>query len=132
MDKIDFVNGTQPAINATNLNQLQNNMEKGIKEGIEESINELSTKKAKLAITEDTLEGANITIPINYKVGTYCLDIFVNGEKLIPCSTYDDNTTGHYSEVGDKNTVSTTIKLTSDWNLSSGDYLEIIVRGEWS
>lgn len=121
MEKINFVNGKQPAINATNLNKLQKNVE-----------NEFTTKNAKLTITEDTTKGANVTIPLKYKVGTYCLDIFVNGEKLIPCSTYDDNSTGHYSEVGDKNTVSNTIKLTSDWNLSSGDYLEIMVRGEWS
>ena len=124
MEKINFVNGKQPAINATNLNKLQTNAEKAIKE--------VTPKSTKMTISEDTAKGANVTLPVKYKVGTYCLDIFVNGEKLIPCSTYDDNTTGHYSEVGDKNTVSTTIKLTSDWNLSSGDYLEIIVRGEWS
>lgn len=124
MEKINFINGKQPAINATNLNKLQTNVEK--------AITEVTPKSTKMTISEDTAKGANVTLPVKYKVGTYCLDIFVNGEKLIPCSTYDDNTTGHYSEVGDKNTVSTTIKLTTDWNLSSGDYLEIIVRGEWS
>lgn len=124
MEKFNFVNSKQPAINATNLNKLQTNAEKAIAE--------VTPKSTKMTISEDTVKGANVTLPVKYKVGTYCLDIFVNGEKLIPCSTYDDNTTGHYSEVGDKNTVSTTIKLTSDWNLSSGDYLGIIVRGEWS
>ena len=97
----------------------------------EKAITEVTPKSTKMTISEDTAKGANVTLPVKYKVGTYCLDIFINGEKLIPCATYDDNTTGHYSEVGDKNTVSNTIKLTSDWNLSSGDYLEIIVRGEY-
>ena len=124
MEKINFINAKQPAINATSLNKLQTNVEK--------AITEVTPKSTKMTISEDTAKGANVTLPVKYKVGTYCLDIFVNGEKLIPCSTYDDNTTGHYSEVGDKNTVSNTIKLTSDWNLSSDDYLEIIVRGEWS
>lgn len=118
MEKINFVNGKQPAINATNLNKLQKNVE-----------NEFTTKNAKLTITEDTTKGANVTIPLKYKVGTYSLDVFWNGEKLIACSTYDDSSTGHYSEVGDKNSTSTTIKLTSDWNLEKGDYLEIVTRG---
>lgn len=123
MEKINFINAKQPAINATSLNKLQTNVEK--------AITEVTPKSTKMTISEDTAKGANVTLPVKYKVGTYCLDIFVNGEKLIPCSTYDDNSTGHYSEVGDKNTVSNTIKLTSDWNLSSDDYLEIIVRGEY-
>lgn len=123
MEKINFVNSKQPAINATNLNKLQTNAEKAIAE--------VTPKSTKMTISEDTVKGANVTLPVKYKVGTYCLDIFVNGEKLIPCSTYDDNTTGHYSEVGDKNSISSTIKITNDWNLSSEDYLEIIVRGEW-
>ena len=124
MEKINFVNAKQPAINATNLNKLQTNVEK--------AITEVTPKSTKMTISEDTAKGANVTLPVKYKVGTYCLDIFLNGEGLIACSTYDDNTTGHYSEVGDKNTVSNTIKLTSDWNLEKDDYLEIIVRGEWS
>lgn len=123
MEKINFINGTQPAVNSTNLNQLQSNVENGI--------NELKPNAKKIKITEDTKKGANVTIPTKYKVGTYSLDVFLNGERLIACTTYDDNTTGHYSEVGDKNTVSSTIKLTNDWNLDVGDYLEIIVRGEY-
>lgn len=123
MKKINFVNASQPALNASSLNRMQNN--------IAEAITEVTPQKVKLTITEITAKGANVTLPIKYKVGTYCLDIFWNGERLIACSIYDDNTTGHYSEVGDKNTVSSTIKLTNDWNLDVGDYLEIIVRGEY-
>lgn len=108
MKRIDFQNDTTK-VNEDTFNDFQNN--------IENAITEVTPKSTKMTISEDTAKGANVTLPVKYKVGTYCLDIFVNGEKLIPCSTYDDNTTGHYSEVGDKNTVSTTIKLTSDWNL---------------
>ena len=131
MEKINFINAKQPAINATNLNQLQNNMEKGIKEGIEESINELSTKKAKLAITEDSEKGAIVTIPLSYKVGIGALDVYLKGERLIIC-TGSDETTGSYLEVGTVDSISNQIKLTSDWKLEVGDYLEFIVRGEWS
>lgn len=82
-------------------------------------------------ITADTAKGATVTLTKKYKVGAGVLDVYINGERLIKSSD-EAGTDGHYSEVGDKNTVSSTIKLTGDWNLSSGDYLEIIVRGEWS
>ena len=123
MEKIVFKNGSPPYISEKNLNQMQENIEK--------AISEIAAKKSRLDITEDTLEGANITIPINYKVGTYCLDVFLNGENLIACTTYDDNTTGHYSEVGETGSVSNQIKLTSDWKLEVGDILQFVVRGEW-
>ena len=76
MEKINFVNGKQPAINATNLNKLQTNAENAIKE--------VTPKSIKMTISEDTAKGANVTLPVKYKVGSYCLDIFVNGEKLKP------------------------------------------------
>lgn len=120
MKRIDFQNGTTK-VNEDTFNQFQNN--------IEMAISDITSKKATMHITADTAKGANVTIPLKYKVGTYSLDVFWNGEKLIACSTYDDSLTGHYSEVGDKNSTSTTIKLTSDWNLEKGDYLEIITRG---
>ena len=59
------------------------------------------------------------------------LDVYLNGERLIKSSD-EAGTDGHYVEVGEAGAVSNQIKLTTDWNLRSGDYLEIIVRGEWS
>ena len=60
-----------------------------------------STKKAHFDITEDIEAGSIITIPISYKVGTDCLDAFLNGEYLRRCTSYDNADTGMYSEVGE-------------------------------
>lgn len=122
MEKINFVNGTQPAINATNLNKLQTNSENAIKE--------VTPKSTKMTISEDTAKGANVTLSKKYKVGAGVLDVYLNGERLIKSSD-EAGTDGHYTEVGTAGATSNQIKLTTDWNLSSGDYLEIIVRGEY-
>lgn len=100
-----------------------------LNQALEENI--LATEKSKLEITEEPASGAIITIPLNYKVGAGCLDVYLEGERLIACSIYDDNTTGHYSEVGDAGTISNQIKITTDWNLEVGDILQFIVRGAW-
>ncbi len=105
-------------------------------------VNNAATKKVKVStilketsslikITADTAKGATVTLTKKYKVGAGVLDVYINGERLIKSSD-EAGTDGHYSEVGDKNTVSNTIKLTSDWNLEENDYLEIIVRGEYT
>ena len=56
--------------------------------------------------------------------------VYINGEKLIKSSD-EAGTDGHYVEVGTAGTTSNQIKITTDWNLESGDYLEFVVRGEW-
>lgn len=86
---------------------------------------------AVVKITADTAKGAIVTLSKKYKVGAGVLDVYLNGERLIKSSD-EAGTDGHYTEVGTAGATSNQIKLTSDWNLSSGDYLEIIVRGEWS
>lgn len=127
MEKIVFKNGSPPYISEKNLNQMQENIEKAIDETVY-----TNTKKLRLKIMEDTENGALITIPLNYKVGANTLDVYINGEKILLCTTYDDETTGHYSEVGEIDSISNQIKLTSDWNLEVGDILQFIVRGEWN
>ncbi|MBP3463774.1 MAG: hypothetical protein J6K45_04765 [Clostridia bacterium] len=126
MDKINFVNGTSPYISALNLKKLQDNIEKAIDETVY-----TNTKKSRLDITEDTEKGAIVTIPVYYKVGANVLDVYLKGERLIIC-TGSDETTGSYFEVGETDSISNQIKLTSDWKLEVGDYLEFVVRGEWS
>ena len=79
-------------------------------------------------ITADTAKGATVTLTKKYKVGAGVLDVYINGERLIKSSD-EAGTDGHYVEVGEAGAVSNQIKLTTDWNLSSGDYLEIITRG---
>lgn len=104
-------------------------------------VNNGVTKKAKVStilkensflvkITADTAKGATVTLSKNYKVGAGVLDVYINGEKLIKSSD-EAGTDGHYTEVGTAKTISNQIKITNDWNLESGDYLEFVVRGEW-
>ena len=49
------------------------------------------------------------------------------GEKLL-LSSDDSGTDGHYREVGEANSVSNQIKLTTDWGAETGEYFEFIVR----
>ena len=44
MEKINFVNGTAPALNATNLNQMQKNVEKAIDDTIKVETNKVTLK----------------------------------------------------------------------------------------
>lgn len=104
-------------------------------------VNNGVTKKAKVStilkensflvkITADTVKGATVTLPGKYKVGASVLDVYINGERLIKSSD-EAGTDGHYVEVGTAGTTSNQIKITTDWNLEAGDYLEFVVRGEW-
>ena len=122
MNKINFQNDITK-VNKSMMDEFQNN--------IEAAISDVSTKKATIHITADTAKGATVTLTRKFKVGAGVLDIYLNGERLIKSSD-EAGTDGHYVEVGTAGATSNQIKLTSDWNLSSGDYLEIIVRGEWS
>lgn len=111
---INFKNGQAPYLNAENLNKMQT---------------DLQTVKSHLDITEGTDAGATVTIPMNYKVGIDCLDVFLNGEYLRKCTTYNDDDTGMYSEVGAADSISNQIKITSAYSLEEGDYFDFIVRG---
>ena len=71
--------------------------------------------------------GGTLELGFNYKVGDNSLKFYLNGEKLIPGDT---DTSCHYMEVGDPGSVSTSIKITSDWSIISTDELEFYVRGE--
>lgn len=105
-------------------------------------VNNAATKKVKVStilketsslikITADTAKGATVTLTKKYKVGAGVLDVYTNGERLIKSSD-EAGTDGHYVEVGNAGTTSNQIKLTNDWNLEEGDYLEVVVKGEWS
>ena len=88
--------------------------------------------KYRYNIAQDTTLGAEITLPFNYKVGADVLDVYYVGQRLIKCSTYNDEATGHYSEVGEADSISNKIKITSDWKASKGNYFDFVVRGEYS
>ena len=111
---------------------VQNGTNKTITVGLlKELISNSKVIKERLDILENIHAGSTITIPVKYKVGADCLDVFLNGEYLSKCTTYDDAATGHYSEVGETDSISNQIKLTSDWKLEVGDYLDFTVRGVW-
>lgn len=115
MDKINFQNGVTK-LNADTFNTFQNN------------INETYYL---YKITSNIPAGTEVTIPCYYKVGKGTLDVYLNGERL-SLSSDDAGTDGHYREVGDADSISNQIKITTEWSLDVGDYLDLVVRGEWS
>ena len=115
MEKINFQNGVTK-VNADTFNTFQNN------------INETSYL---YKITSSTPAGTEVTIPCYYKVGKGTLDVYLNGERLL-LSSDEAGTDGHYLEVGDADSISNQIKITTDWSLDVGDYFEFVVRGEYS
>lgn len=74
--------------------------------------------------------GGEVTLPCYYKVGTDCLKVQYETETLIKAT--DNDTQGHYYEVGAVNSISNKIKITSDWSLEVGDVLIFIVQGVYS
>lgn len=80
------------------------------------------------AMTGKTVEaGGTLELGFNYKVGDNSLKFYLNGEKLVPGNA---DAFCHYMEVGEEGTVSTSIKITSDWSIVPTDELEFYVRGE--
>lgn len=96
-----------------------------------EFTNNFITYKYYINITAAVSAGGIVTLPCYYKVGQSVLDVFLNGERLL-LSSDDAGTDGHYREVGDVNSISNQIKITEDWSLDVGDYLDLVVRGEYS
>lgn len=87
----------------------------------------LLTYEYKLKFDDDTEKGAEITLPCKYKVGQDVLDVYLCTELLQKATSSDE--TGHYFEVGDKDTISNKIKLTDDWNIVKGWFFVLKVRG---
>lgn len=109
------------------LNNLQDNTE--------EAINEQSLHKYILKVTSEIATGGTITIPCKYKVGSNVLDVYLNGQKLL-LSSDNAGTNGHYREVGTAGSISSQIKLTTDWGIpaesvTEGRIFEFVVKGEW-
>lgn len=100
-------------------------------ENLNRALSDVNTKKATIRITENTAKGATIALPYYYWYGADEIDVYLNGERLILSSDVA-GTNGHYTEVGEPKSTSNQIKLTNDWNLEKGDYLEIVVKGDWS
>ena len=94
-------------------------------------IENVLTHKYTLILTSKIEAGQVLDIPCKYKVGAAVLDVFFNGERLLLSSNIS-GTDGHYCEVGNANSISSQIQITSDWNAEIGDYFDFVVRGEYS
>lgn len=91
----------------------------------------LLTHKYKLTVSTTTSSGAEITLPAYYKVGQDVLDVYLEDERLIKSSD-EAGTDGHYVEVGEADSISNKIKITTDWAVEAGMTFEFVVRGEYS
>ena len=96
-----------------------------------EQLNALKPHKYKLTVSTTTSSGAEITLPAYYKVGQDVLDVYLEDERLIKSSD-EVGTNGHYVEVGEADSISNKIKITSDWAVEAGMTFEFVVRGEYS
>lgn len=61
------------------------------------------------------------------KYGNYSLKVRFASEVLIKAT--DDDSQGHYYEVGTADSISNIIQITSDWSLDVGDVLILEVQG---
>lgn len=95
---------------------------------LDQEIAKLMPHKYKAKVTTAVAAGGTYTLPAKYEVGNESLDVYLNGERLIACSSTSD-TLGHYYEVGTSGSSSSSIKLTSDWSLAVGDVIECVIRG---
>ena len=92
-------------------------------------------KQADMVIEAGTTisNGYSITLPTTYTVGRNNLELYWNGQRLIPKTS--SNTDGHYQEVGTTGSSSSTITMyrTSEdgsYALTEDVYLHVVVKGK--
>ena len=102
---------------AHNINKLQNNVEESVE-----------TYIYNLILTENVVAGGEITLPFCYKVGGNVLQVYYMGQLLL-LSSDDAGSDGHYREVGEADSLSNKIKLTTDWSAETGEYFKFVVKG---
>ena len=84
-----------------------------------------------LILNENVAAGGEITLPFYYKVGAGVLQVYYMGQLLL-LSSDDAGTDGHYREVGEADSISNKIKLTSDWAADKGEYFKFVVKGVYT
>lgn len=84
-----------------------------------------------LILNENVAAGGEITLPFNYKVGANVLQVYYMGQLLL-LSSDDAGTNGHYREVGEADSISNKIKLTTDWSAETGEYFKFMVKGVYT
>ena len=86
------------------------------------------SKEYSLVLSSNVSTGGEITLPFKYKVGANVLQVYYMGQLLL-LSTDDAGTDGHYREVGEADSISNKIKLTTDWSADKGEYFKFVVKG---
>ena len=104
-------------LSGPNLMKLQNNIENSVEEYI-----------YNLVLNSNIDSGGEITLPFKYKVGANVLQVYYMGQLLL-LSSDDSGTDGHYREVGEADSISNKIKLTTDWSAETGEYFKFVVKG---
>lgn len=84
-----------------------------------------------LILSEDIATGGEITLPFYYKVGANVLQVYYMGQLLL-LSSDDVGTDGHYQEVGEVDSLSNKIKITTDWSAETGEYFKFVVKGVYT
>lgn len=81
-----------------------------------------------LILVSNVAAGGEITLPFYYKVGGNVLQVYYMGQLLL-LSSDDAGSDGHYREVGEADSISNKIKLTTDWSAETGEYFKFVVKG---
>ncbi len=105
LEKMGWTNSAPPALNKTNLEQMENNIENAINASLIKNV-------SRTLVTAPITQNTNYAIP-EYTVGNNSLSIYFEGCKLIK----DVN----YIEID-----STHIQF-KDWDVPNGSWLEIII-----
>ena len=92
------------------------------------NLNNLLETTYDLMLISNVAAGGEITLPFYYKVGANVLQVYYMGQLLL-LSSDDAGTDGHYREVGEADSISNKIKLTSDWAAETGEYFKFVVKG---
>lgn len=92
------------------------------------NLNNLLETTYDLMLTSNVAAGGEITLPFYYKVGGNVLQVYYMGQLLL-LSSDDEGTDGHYRELGEVDSISNKIKLTSDWSAETGEYFKFVVKG---
>lgn len=92
------------------------------------NLNNLLETTYDLMLTSNVAAGGEITLPFYYKVGANVLQVYYMGQLLL-LSSDDAGTDGHYREVGEADSLSNKIKLTTDWSAETGEYFKFVVKG---
>ena len=86
------------------------------------------SKEYSLVLSSNVSTGGEITLPFKYKVGANVLQVYYMGQLLL-LSSDDAGSDGHYREVGEADSISNKIKLTTDWSADKGEYFKFVVKG---